>query len=121
RASAGARPTTPGPPRHRAPPGRPTTKRGRGPKTPPGKDTAAAPAATACGLGVTSNEPVNGPGDGDSAPDWIIVNSHFVQLRSERAGGGSGRLYTIGITCQDTKGNASATSVGVTVSHDQGH
>jgi hypothetical protein len=73
-----------------------------------------------CGLAVSSNEPVDGPGDGNTSPDWVVLSSHQVQLRAERAGGGNGRLYTIGITCEDTKGNASQTSVGVTVRHDQG-
>jgi hypothetical protein len=78
-------------------------------------------AAIACGLGVVSNEPVNGLGDGDTAPDWTVQNNHLVQLRSERAGGGTGRLYTVTIACEDTKGNASQKAVGVTVPHDRRH
>lgn len=35
---------------------------------------------------VASNEPVNSTGDGDTAPDWLIVDSHHVRLRAERAG-----------------------------------
>jgi hypothetical protein len=78
-------------------------------------------AAITCELGVSSNEPVNGIGDGNTAPDWMIVNTHLVQLRSERAGGGTGRIYTVGIVCEDTKNNASQTAVQVTVPHDRGH
>jgi hypothetical protein len=77
------------------------------------------PAAIACGLGVASNEPVDGLGDGDTAPDWVVLNSHLVQLRAERAGNGNGRLYTVTISCEDTKHNAAQTAVGVTVPHDR--
>lgn len=41
-------------------------------------------------LSVASNEPVNGTGDGDTAPDWEIVDNHHVRLRAERAGTGTG-------------------------------
>lgn len=54
-----------------------------------------------CTLSVTSNEPVNGTGEGDTAPDWEIIDSHKLRLRAERAGTGTGRVYTIGITCQN--------------------
>ena len=80
----------------------------------------ALPAIT-CGLAVASNEPVNGKGDGNTAPDWLVLGTHEVQLRSERAGGETGRIYTTTITCQDTKANSSHTSVTVTVPHDQGN
>src|SRR6185295_10831240 len=36
-------------------------------------------------LSVTSNEPVNGLGDGDTAPDWEIVDANHVRLRAERS------------------------------------
>jgi photosystem II stability/assembly factor-like uncharacterized protein len=58
-----------------------------------------------CVLTVTSNEPINGLGDGDTAPDWQVVNSHHVFLRSERSGKGQGRTYTITTTCTDASGN----------------
>jgi uncharacterized repeat protein (TIGR01451 family) len=73
-----------------------------------------------CTLSVTSNEPVNGKGDGDTFPDWIVVDDHHVLLRAERAGNGNGRIYTITITCTDSGGNSSSEQVEVTVPHDRG-
>jgi len=73
-----------------------------------------------CTLSVTSNEPINGTGDGDTSPDWIILDAHHVQLRAERAGNGNGRIYTITITCTDNGGNSSHQSVTVSVPHDRG-
>lgn len=69
---------------------------------------------------VTSNEPVNGTGDGDTAPDWTIVDGHHVQLRAERAGGGSGRVYTITVRCTDASGNPATSTTTVQVKHDIG-
>jgi hypothetical protein len=76
--------------------------------------------ADTCALTVTSNEPINGTGDGDTAPDWEIVDSHHVRLRAERAGGGDGRIYTITITCTDSSGNSSSQTVTVTVPKSKG-
>src|SRR5262249_13740394 len=42
-------------------------------------------------LGVTQDEPVNGLGDGDTAPDAVIQGA-TVLLRAERAGTGNGRV-----------------------------
>lgn len=70
-------------------------------------------------LTVTSNEPVSGTGQGDRSPDWVVVNSNLVQLRSERAGGGNGRIYTITITAKDAANNSSSKTVTVSVPHDQ--
>jgi hypothetical protein len=78
------------------------------------------PGPISCSLGVTSNEPVNSTGDGNTVPDWIIVNSNLVQLRSERKGNGDGRIYTIAVTCRDQYGNASTNTTTVTVPHDMG-
>ena len=69
---------------------------------------------------VTSNEPINGLGDGNTAPDWIVTGANTLQLRSERAGVGSGRVYTIFVTCTDAALNAATASTTVTVAHDQG-
>jgi uncharacterized repeat protein (TIGR01451 family) len=72
-----------------------------------------------CTLSVASNELVNGTGDGNTSPDWQVVDAHHVLLRAERAGNGSGRIYTITISCIDPGGKTSTQAVLVTVSHDQ--
>ena len=71
-------------------------------------------------ISVTSNEPVKGLGDGDTAPDWNISGNVTVDLRAERSGPGSSRVYTITVECADSAGNSSTGTVGVTVPHDQG-
>jgi uncharacterized repeat protein (TIGR01451 family) len=76
--------------------------------------------ANSCTLSVKSNEPINGTGNGDTSPDWIILDAHHVQLRAERAGNGNGRIYTITTNCTDSGGNSSSQSVGVSVPHDRG-
>jgi len=70
-------------------------------------------------LSVTSNEPVSGPGSGNTAPDWIVVSPHQVQLRAERLGDGNDRVYTITITSEDACGHTSTATVPVTVPRDQ--
>lgn len=70
-------------------------------------------------LSVTSNEPINGTGDGDTGPDWEVINNHLVRLRSERAGSGTGRIYTIKITATDASGNSTVKTVTVRVPKSQ--
>jgi len=78
---------------------------------------------------VTANEPVLGSGSGNTDPDWIITHPGptvspavlGVELRAERAGGGTGRVYRIETTCADASGNTTAGATTVTVPHDQGH
>ena len=79
-------------------------------------------------VSVTANEPVLGPGSGNTTPDWIISDpgpkaspaTLGVQLRSERAGGGTGRVYTVNVSCSDASGNTVSALTTVTVAHDQG-
>lgn len=68
-----------------------------------------------CALAVTSNEPANGLGDGDTAPDWEVLDEHRVRLRAERSGGGKGREYTVGVTCSDRSGNVASQILKVSV------
>jgi len=69
--------------------------------------------------GVMQNEPTNGLGDGDTCPDATGIGTSTVQLRAERSGTGSGRLYTVFFTASDGKGGTCQGSVTVCVPHDQ--
>lgn len=69
---------------------------------------------TTCNINsVTCNEPI-------SSSDYAIVDAHHIKLSADRLGSGNGRIYTITITCTDSKGNSSSQAVTVTVPHDQG-
>jgi Tol biopolymer transport system component len=74
---------------------------------------------------VSSNEPVNGSGDGDKSPDWtepVIDQENGIitlQLRSERSGKGNSRVYTITITATDTSNNSTTANIEITVPHDK--
>ncbi len=69
-------------------------------------------------LTVSSNEPVNGTGDGDTSPDWVILDNHHLQLRAERAGSGNDRIYTVTISSVDASGNTATKTVDIIVPHD---
>lgn len=68
---------------------------------------------------VSSDEPVNGLGDGDMAPDWLITGAMTLNLRAERSGKGDGRVYTITLTCADGRGNSSNGTTSVAVPLNQ--
>jgi hypothetical protein len=70
-------------------------------------------------ISVTSHEPINGKGDGNTTPDWRIVDDLLVELRTERSGPGSGRVYTLTVRCTDDSGNSAVRNVEVSVPHDQ--
>jgi hypothetical protein len=70
-------------------------------------------------VSVSSNEPVDGTGDGDTAPDWEITGDLTVNLRAERSGTGSGRVYTVTVMCTDTYGNSSTGTININVPHDK--
>ena len=69
---------------------------------------------------VTSDEPDNGGGDGNTINDIVIAaDCKSVQLRSERMGSGNGRVYTITFKVTDASGNVSTATAKVTVPHSQ--
>ena len=70
-------------------------------------------------LAVSSNEPDNGLGDGDTVGDVqgaaIGTDDRDFQVRAERAGSGTGRVYTIVYESRDDSGNATVREVTVTI------
>jgi hypothetical protein len=79
--------------------------------------TDANPGTTVKLVSVTSSEPDNGLGDGDTANDIVINADGTMLLRAERSGAGSGRVYTITYQATDIAGNTSVASATVTVPH----
>lgn len=65
---------------------------------------------------VTSDEAEDAPGSGNTRQD-IVINSdcQSVQLRSERAGRGDGRVYTIRVAVADKAGNTTTAEYQVVV------
>jgi hypothetical protein len=68
---------------------------------------------------ISSNEPVDGTGDGDTAPDWATGLGLNFWLRAERSGSGAGRVYTITVRCRDASNNWSTGKAAVQVPHSQ--
>jgi hypothetical protein len=69
---------------------------------------------------VETNESVNDTGDGTTSHDWEIVGSKSVNLRAERSGKETGRIYSVNFTCHDIADNSSSDAVDVIVPHDRG-
>lgn len=69
-----------------------------------------------CSVGVTSNEPADAQGHGHTSIDWEVIDAHHVRLRAERSVKGTGRVYTVTVTCTDATRNISSSSVPVVVS-----
>lgn len=76
-------------------------------------------------VAVQSSEPADSDRDGNTIPDFYMdsVNDATgvieLRLRSERAGRGPGRTYTILITATDESGNASTAVVEIRAPHDK--
>ena len=51
---------------------------------------------------------------------WMITGPLTLNLRAERSGTGSGRVYTIIVSCTDDAGNTSTRATQVLVPHDKG-
>ena len=63
-------------------------------------------------ISVTSNQPIDGTGDGDQSPDWEITGALTLNLRAERASG-EDRVYTILVATTDASGNTTTSTVTV--------
>lgn len=68
--------------------------------------------------GVTSSQPVNDVGDGNTSPDWEITGPMTVNLRAERSGS-QDRIYTITIQATDDSGNSSTATLEVLVTQSR--
>lgn len=69
-------------------------------------------------VSVVQDEPVNGPADGDTGPDAVMMGSG-VSLRADRSGAGNGRVYTLVFMADDGRGGVCSGSVKVCVPHDR--
>jgi len=68
---------------------------------------------------VTSNESDNGDDDGNTVNDIVIVDNDTLQLRAERSGIGTGRVYTITYLATNTCGATTTATATVTVPLNQ--
>jgi hypothetical protein len=71
-------------------------------------------------ISVASNEPADGLGSGDLAPDWEITGDLSANLRAESYGTDDHREYTITLECIDNSVNSTNSDVSVPVQHDPG-
>lgn len=69
---------------------------------------------------ITSSEPANGQGDGNTEEDILVEEDGTIYLRAERSGNGEGRVYTITYRATDANGNAGFGSAEVLVPHSKG-
>ena len=60
-----------------------------------------------------------GLADRGPSPDWVVVDARRLQLRAERSGTGTGRVYTLTVTCGDASGNLATRQLAVTVPKNQ--
>jgi predicted extracellular nuclease len=77
------------------------------------------PAPTSRIIAVSSNQPANGTGDGNTSPDWELTGALTLNLRAERSGNDGDRIYTITVESRDYSNNVSTSTVTVTVPHNR--
>ena len=72
-------------------------------------------------VSISSDEPedVKGGGDGNTTDDIVITGTSSFMLRSERQGGGNGRIYTVRFTARDSEGNMNRDACRIGVPHDR--
>lgn len=66
-------------------------------------------------VSVTSSEPENAEGEGNTLNDIVVVDDQHFRLRAERSGVGTGRVYTVTYKMTDSCGNETLQSATVTV------
>ncbi len=66
-------------------------------------------------VSATSNEPDNGADDGNTVNDTVIVDDLTVNLRAERSGTGTGRIYTLTWEATNDCGATATATATVTV------
>jgi hypothetical protein len=72
-------------------------------------------------LSITSNEPLNSTGDGNTASDIEIRPDGRIFLRAERSGNGNGRVYTLTYSATDNAGNTTISTTQVRVPKNRGN
>lgn len=70
-------------------------------------------------LAITQDEPVDGLGSGDTAPDGGGLGTGVAEVRAERSGTGNGRVYAVSFRASDPSGNSCEGVLRVSVPHDQ--
>ena len=70
--------------------------------------------------GIMQDESVAAIGSGNTSPDGAGIGTSTAQVRAERAGPGTGRIYLIYFTATNTMGAQCTGSVTAFVPHDQG-
>lgn len=70
-------------------------------------------------ISVTSSDPTNTTGDGNTGGDWVVLGPLTLDLRAERASQSVGRTYTITIQTTDSFGNITYSTVTATVPPNQ--
>ncbi|MBA4148226.1 MAG: family 10 glycosylhydrolase [Verrucomicrobia bacterium] len=69
-------------------------------------------------IAITSNQPDNGTGDGNTVNDWVITGDMTCNLRAEREGSKSDRIYTVTVESVDASGNSSTRDIQIIAPHD---
>lgn len=70
--------------------------------------------------GIMQDESVAAVGSGNTSPDGSGIGTSTAQIRAERAGPGTGRIYFISFSATNSQGGQCTGSVSVFVPHDQG-
>jgi hypothetical protein len=71
-------------------------------------------------VSVSSNQPITGPGSGNTNPDYVITGNLTAQLRAERTAN-QDRTYTLTISTTDFSGNVTTTTTTVVVAQTSNH